>query len=64
MEIFLPRRTRAQPRVNYAERSMKVAREAGQRRKRLYSGYGVQYIRCGGGWRIVRRDFLPGDERG
>ncbi|HQR08376.1 MAG TPA: hypothetical protein PLN21_16220 [Gemmatales bacterium] len=59
-----PRLSRARPRLNYAPHSMDVAKEKGQRSKRRYSGYGVLYIRCGGGWRVLRRDYLPGDERG
>lgn len=57
-----PRRTRARPRLDYAMHSIRVAQELGQRHRRAYSGYGVLYLRCGGGYRIVRRDYLPGDE--
>lgn len=48
-----------------ARHSLAVAREEAerQRRKRTYSGFGVRFIRCGGGFRIVRRAWLPGEER-
>lgn len=64
MNPHLPKRSRARPRLNYAAHSLDVAKERGQQRKRTYSGYGVLYVRCGGGWRVLRRDWLPGDERG
>jgi hypothetical protein len=50
--------------LNYGPHTVDVAKEKGQQRKRTYSGYSVLYIRCGGGWRVLRRDWLPGDERG
>lgn len=61
----LPRRTRARPRYTYAPYYPDDAsvRKTLQQQRRLASGYGVLYIRCGGGYRVLRRDYLPGDER-
>ena len=59
-----PRRSRARPRVDYSPHTIDLAKERGQQqqRRRTYSGYGVLYIRCGGGWRVLRRDYLPGED--
>ena len=66
MNQHLPRRTRARPRLDYAEHTLQVAREKGQRRqhyRRSRCSHGMLFLRCGGGFRVLRRDWLPGEER-
>lgn len=62
MDFNTPRVSRSRPRLDYAW-MFDLARRRMPARKVAIQEDGVTYIRCGGGFRVVRRLQLPGEER-
>jgi hypothetical protein len=56
----LRRRSRARPRVNYICHPAETARRCWRYvRKTAVVDHGVLLVRCGGGYRVLRRGRLP-----
>lgn len=53
---------RARPKLDYAP-PLRPTYQPQALKKASRAAAGVQYIRCGGGFRILRRNVLPGEDR-
>lgn len=63
MDLNTPRVSRSRPRLDYAWIFDLARRRRIAAHKVAIHEDGVTYVRCGGGYRVVRRLHLPGEER-